>query len=71
MVLKVPDERLTAFVKALGLQPSLVRRVIIDIPLDDAVKVYVEGYADDAAFEMIDVARHIMEGAEIVKARDA
>lgn len=45
-------ETLVEFIRKLGLDPDLTRRVIVDIPCDNVVKVYVEGYADKAAFQI-------------------
>ena len=35
-----------------GLIPEKTRRIVIDIPVEDAVKVYYETFADDAMVEL-------------------
>lgn len=41
---------ISEFMRKLGLDPTLTKRVIIDINAEDVVRVYVEGYADSRAF---------------------
>jgi hypothetical protein len=43
---------ISEFIRRLGLDPTLTKRVIVDIPCDDVVKVYVEGFGDCHAFEI-------------------
>jgi len=51
--------------KDLGLGPGEnVRRVIIDIPCDELVRVYYECFADERMFEL-DITK-AMQGAEVV-----
>lgn len=47
-----------------GIVPPEVTRIIIDIPLDDCVRVYYECLADEAMFsiEMADM----LSGAEVI-----
>jgi hypothetical protein len=40
------------FIRALGLNPSLTRRIILDIPAGNVVRVYVEMNADPQAFKI-------------------
>lgn len=46
--------------KASGLVPPMCRRVIIDIPHDDVITVYIERMADTNQFEVV---RDIIAGS--------
>lgn len=52
---------ISEFIRRLGFDPSLTRRVIVDIPADDVVKVYVEAYGDVDAFK-IDPGTLLVDG---------
>ena len=58
------NPQIVEFIRRLGLDPSLTRRVIVDMNVDDVVRVYVEGFADRAAFE-IDVSGVLENGYRI------
>lgn len=55
MALTVDDDNIQAWLDPLmdaGLIPKETRRIIIDIPTDDAVKVYYESFADVRMFKI-------------------
>lgn len=57
------------FIRKLGFDPDLTRRVIVDLNVDAAVRVYIEGYGDAAAFR-IEPPTALKE-AEIIRVSEA
>ncbi len=58
----------TKRMQAAGILPQELRRVIIDVSLEDCVKVYTESYGDEKMFD-VSLAT-VVEGAKIVRAED-
>lgn len=58
----------TEWVKA-GLIPAMTRRIIIDIPFDGCVTMYVEALTDTRMFD-IDLTQ-ILRRAQVVTVKDA
>lgn len=52
-LLSPANDEVTEFIKRLGVDPSMTRRVVIDIPMDGPVVAYVEMYASRGALEII------------------
>jgi hypothetical protein len=46
------DKKIAAWLESLGIEAKATRRVIIDIPYDGAVPIYLEQYADESMFEI-------------------
>lgn len=63
MPVVAPSEQLSQFIRDLGLDPSLTRRIVIDIPLHGVAKVYVELLMSERAIEVNVPA--FLAGAEI------
>jgi len=47
------DDEITNFIESLGIDPTMTKRVIIDIDIDGPVKVYVEMYASKGSLKII------------------
>ncbi len=46
------DKRVADWLEKIGIDPKMTRRVIIDIPCDGAVWVYIEQFGDSRIFEV-------------------
>lgn len=50
--------------KAIGIDPSLTRRIIIDFPCDDFVKIYIEMYGSK---EVLTIDwKQALDGAQVI-----
>lgn len=60
-----PSEELKEFIRKLGLDPKLTKRIVIDIPASGVARVYVEGYLSSAAIA-IDLPPEILQAQVMV-----
>jgi len=61
------DEFIDSLCEALEINPSLTKRIIIDIDVDKPITVYTEGYASTRIFDVV----WNIKGASIVTGSDS
>jgi len=59
------DKRVADWLEKIGIDPKMTRRVVIDIPCDGAVWVYIERFGDSQMFE-IEPPPELAKGIKIV-----